>query len=237
MYKGRVIVAIDGPAGAGKSTSARKLARKLGFLYLDTGALYRAVAWKVLTARQDPKDNASVEKVCFKMDLKLFLSDEGVRVLVDRENVTEKIRTPEVSQAASVVAEKPAVRRFLLEVQREIGRGLGSAPGVVAEGRDIGTVVFPEASVKFFLEASPDVRVQRRHLDLKSRGLTKGIEVTQEELDQRDRRDTDRELAPLKPADDAIRIDSTALDVNGVVEEMVRVLREKKVIPGAANSE
>ncbi|HEY5648574.1 MAG TPA: (d)CMP kinase [Nitrospiria bacterium] len=230
-----VIVAIDGPAGAGKSTAARALARKLGFLFLDTGALYRAVAWKVLESKVDPEDSKSVTRLCSGLELKLLPSDGAVRVRVDGEDVTDRIRTPEVSQAASAVAALPGVRSYLLKVQREIGAAGG--PGVVAEGRDIGTVVFPEAPAKFFLMADAEERVRRRHQELIARGQASGIEITRDELDQRDRRDVGRELAPLKPAEDAMPIDSTRLDSEGVVAEIIRLLREKKVIPGEENSQ
>lgn len=235
MAERPVIVAIDGPAGAGKSSSARGIAKKLGFLYLDSGSLYRAVAWKVLNSKLDPEDAGAVGRLCLKTKLEPVLSKGPGRVMVDGNDVTGQIRTPEVSRAASVVAANPAVRDFLLNVQRRIGEEAGNpgfpAAGIVAEGRDIGTVVFPGAGAKFFLEASPETRVKRRSLELRSRGFRTDLAKTRKDLDQRDSRDIRRELAPLKPAADAVRIDSTNLDLDGVMEKMIRVLKEKGLVP------
>lgn len=217
------IIAIDGPAGSGKSSAARLLAKKLGYIYLDTGALYRAVAWKALNERTDLQDPKAVKALC--ADLKLILKPSGdtMKVYLGGQDITAEIRTPEVSHAASAVAALAAVRERLLGVQQEIGdRG-----GVVVEGRDIGTVVFPKADLKFFLEASPDVRMMRRYQELKEQGLAVDLEATRKELDQRDRKDAGREIAPMRPAEDAIRIDTSALPLDEVVAAMLEAIRRK----------
>lgn len=236
---GTFIVAIDGPAGAGKSSSARGLAAKLGLLYLDSGSLFRAVAWKVLNSNRDPGHAEGVRHLCSGLKLDLFLAENPVRLRVDGTEVMDLIRTPEVSRAASVVAVNPGVRELLLKVQRdcvrEAGAGSPSRVGVVVEGRDIGTVVFPEAPAKFFLEASQEIRAKRRDLELRSRGLSSDLEKTREDLDQRDRRDSGRKVAPLRPAADAVRIDSTAMDLDGVIDQMVRVLKEKGWVAAESN--
>jgi len=167
-----MIVAIDGPAGVGKSTVAKLLASRLGFLYLDTGALYRAVAWAVLEQKLEPADAEAVARLLSKLSLRMQVTNNEVTVFINGKDVTKDLRTPAVSAAASVVSAIPAVRAWLLPVQREIGQK-GS---VVAEGRDIGTKVFPSAPVKFFLEADVTVRAQRRHLELVAAGHRTAIE-------------------------------------------------------------
>ena len=222
------IVAIDGPAGSGKSSAARLLARKLDYLYLDTGALYRAVGWKALKDGVNVQDEAALRALCAKLDLTVKPDGDGMRVCVDGQDVTGEIRTPEVSRAAAAVAVVPAVRRRLLGIQREIGKKAGAQRGVVVEGRDIGTVVFPDAPVKFFLEASPEVRVKRRHMELQQQGLTVDLSATRREIDTRDLKDASREIAPMKPAADAMRIDSTALTLDGVVSTMLQAIEQKR---------
>src|SRR5215831_17067610 len=165
-----MIVAIDGPAGVGKSTVAKLLAARLGYLYLDTGALYRAVAWNVLHHRVDPEESQAVESLLPAMSVQMEFKNGSVKVLVNGEDITGELRTPEVSAAASVVSAIPAVRTWLLPIQRQIGQG----GAVVAEGRDMGTNVFPAADVKFFLEADPTVRAQRRHRELVAAGHSRG---------------------------------------------------------------
>jgi cytidylate kinase len=218
-----MIVAIDGPAGVGKSTVAKLLASRLSFLYLDTGALYRAVAWAVLHHRIEPEDADAVSALLPKLSLQMQVSNDDVTVAVNGSDVTKELRTPAVSAAASVVSAVPAVRAWLLPVQRQIGQK-GS---VVAEGRDIGTKVFPSAPVKFFLEADPTVRAQRRHRELVAAGHGSGIEQTSAELAGRDNRDRSRTAAPLVPAEDAHHIDTSRLSVEDVVNRMLAVVTSK----------
>jgi CMP/dCMP kinase len=218
-----MIVAIDGPAGVGKSTVAKLLASRLSFLYLDTGALYRAVAWAVLHHRIEPEDADAVAALLPKLSLQMQVSNDDVTVAVNGSDVTKELRTPAVSAAASVVSAVPAVRAWLLPVQRQIGQK-GS---VVAEGRDIGTKVFPSAPVKFFLEADPTVRAQRRHRELVAAGHGSGIEQTSAELAGRDNRDRSRNAAPLVPAEDAHHIDTSRLSAEDVVNRMLAVVTSK----------
>lgn len=218
-----MIVAIDGPAGVGKSTVAKLLASRLGFLYLDTGALYRAVAWAVLDQRLEPGDAEAVAGLLAKLSLQMQVTKNDVAVFVNGKDVTKELRTPAVSAAASVVSAIPAVRAWLLPVQRQIGQ----KGNVVAEGRDIGTKVFPAAPVKFFLEADPTVRAQRRHLELVAAGHRSALEQTSAELAGRDDRDRSRSMAPLIPAQDAHHIDTSSLSAEEVVNQMSAVVTAK----------
>ena len=207
------IVAIDGPAGAGKSTVARQLARRLGFTMIDTGAIYRCVA---LAARRKGLGWEDDEGLRRLLDLGLGLAFRDDRVLLRGHDVTEAIRTPEISRGASVVSARPVVREKLLELQRELGR---SAPkGAVLEGRDIGTVVFPDAPVKFFLTASDEARAQRRFSELSEKGLSVGLSSVLSDQRRRDKDDTERAISPLRAAADAILVDTTGLDLNEVVD-------------------
>ncbi len=218
-----MIVAIDGPAGVGKSTVARQLASRLRYLYLDTGALYRAVAWATLQNGDDPANAEAVAALLPKLSIQMQFKNEAVCVSVNGKDITGELRTPAVSSAASIVSAIPAVRAWLLPVQREIGQE-GS---VVAEGRDIGTKVFPAAPVKFFLEADQAVRADRRHRELVAAGHAEAIEQTSAELAGRDNRDRSRAVAPLVPAEDAHRIDTSALSVEEVVDHMLAVVAAK----------
>lgn len=212
-----MIIAIDGPAGVGKSTVARQLASRLGYLYLDTGALYRAVAWKTLRSGIDPADREQVTALLPSLAIQMLFQNGAMLVLVNEVDVTNELRTPDVTAAASVVSAIPAVREWLLPVQRQIGQR-GS---VVAEGRDIGTKVFPSAPVKFFLEADATVRAERRHRELVAAGHNAPMEKTYQDLSGRDERDRTRAVAPLVPAADARLIDTSSLRIEDVVEQML----------------
>jgi cytidylate kinase len=215
------IITIDGPAGAGKSTISQMLARRLNYLYLDTGAMYRAVALRVLKEKIYPGDEKALERLCKEIVISFAEDSRGQRILCQGEDVTEKIREPEVSWMASTVSMKRPVREAMVALQRKIGeRG-----GLVAEGRDTGTVVFPRAEAKFFLDADPRERALRRFRELKAKGKEARQEEVEEDVRKRDDQDSSRNLAPLKPAEDAHRIDSTGLTPEEVVERMLDVLR------------
>jgi len=218
-----MIVAIDGPAGVGKSTVAKQLAFRLGYLYLDTGALYRAVAWATLQNGVDPTHANAVTALLPSLSIQMQFKNDTVCVSVNGKDVTGELRTPAVSAAASVVSAIPTVRAWLLPVQREIGQQ-GS---IVAEGRDIGTKVFPAAQVKFFLEADQTVRAERRHQELVAAGHGGAMEQTRAELAGRDNRDRSRAVAPLVPAKDAYHIDTSTLSVEEVVNQMLAVVAAK----------
>ena len=211
------IVTIDGPAGAGKSTVSKMLACKLNFLYLDTGAMYRAVALRAKRERVDPNNEEALEKLCRRLEISFQEDSEGQRVICQGEDVTERIRDPEIGWMASTVSMKRAVREALVHLQREIG----SRGRIVAEGRDTGTVVFPRAKYKFFLNADPEERARRRYRELAARGLAVNPEATKKEVNERDEQDSTRQLAPLRPAEDARIIDSTGLTPEEVVERML----------------
>ena len=219
-YPARVtapIVAIDGPAGAGKSTVARQLARRLGFTIIDTGAIYRSVALAAQRAGIAWEDDTGLSRL---LDAGLGLTFQGERVLLRGEDVTEAIRTPEISRGASVVSARPVVRQKLLQLQRDLGR---AAPrGAVLEGRDIGTVVFPDADVKFFLTASDEARAQRRHAELNEKGLSVPLPEVLTDQRRRDKDDTERAIAPLRAAVDAVVVDTTGFDLEQVVERCFR---------------
>lgn len=214
-----IIIAIDGPAGAGKSTIAKRLAARLGFLYIDTGAMYRAVALWALRTGTDLTDMHRLEQLALAS--KIELTDGGMRVRLNGEDITDLIRTQQMSDAASKVSAVPAVRRALVEKQRE----MGSQQSVVMEGRDIGTNVFPNAQVKIYLDASVAVRAARRLTDLK--GATTTLDQVAREIGERDQRDSTRSEAPLRQADDGAYIDSSALSVEQVEEAILRVYRER----------
>jgi CMP/dCMP kinase len=219
------IVAIDGPAGAGKSTVARQVARRLGFAMVDTGAIYRAVALAALRAGVGWEDDGALGRLLDPAE-KLGLSfTPDDRVLLQGEDVTQAIRTPEISRGASVVSARPIVRERLLGLQRELGRM--AEAGAVLEGRDIGTVVFPDADVKFFLTASDEARAQRRHAELTEKGHSVRLPEVLSDQRRRDRDDSERAIAPLRPASDAVVVDTTGLDLDEVVEEILRIARAR----------
>jgi len=207
-----LIIAIDGPSGAGKSTLAKRLAKGLGFIYLDTGAMYRALALKVLREGVDLADDARLVELVTSTDIDLKEYGGRIEVLLDGCDVAGEIRTPEVSQMASKVSAVKIVRERMLDLQRAMGRR-GS---VVAEGRDIGTVIFPEAEVKIFLDASARERARRRYEELIAAGRAVDFDATLQEMEERDKRDSERDLAPLRRAHDAMLIDSSSAGAEAV---------------------
>ena len=219
----RLIVAIDGPAAAGKSTAGKALAARLGYVYLDTGALYRAVAW--LADREGLADAspAAVGALVGRADIRLEGDPRRPTVLVDGRDVSGEIRTERIGQLSSRLSALPQVRAALLGLQRRIG----ADGGVVMDGRDIGTVIFPGADAKFFVTASAEVRASRRHAELLAKGGAADPAAVRAELDERDSRDASREHAPLKAAADAVRIDTTGLDPDTVVARMFAVIQSK----------
>jgi len=223
-----VIVAIDGPAGAGKSTTARRVAERLGYPYLDTGAMYRALALALL--RRDPTLNPErAWEALDRTQLRVAWDQGTLRIFLDGEDVTEAIRAPEVSQAASRISAWPQVRARLLEEQRRIGRAWEQQyGGVVLDGRDIGTVVFPEAEVKVFLVADPEERARRRQRELAARGQEVPLQQVLAEILQRDAQDRQRAVAPLRKADDAIELDTTSLSIDEQVQRVYELVRERQ---------
>ena len=218
-----LLITMDGPAGAGKSTIARKVAARLGYLYLDTGAMYRATALAAKRKGLSFEDEEALSRLAEEMELELIPAAEGVRVLLYGEDVSEAIRTPEIDRLSSLVARVTGVRRALSEKQR----ALGAQGGVVAEGRDMGSVVFPDAEVKFFLTASPEVRARRRVAQLRQKGLPADFEKILAEIIERDRRDQEREVAPLVVPEGAIVIDTSQLTEKEVLDLVLQKIREK----------
>ncbi len=223
----QLVIAIDGPSASGKSTTARAVARELRYLYVDTGAMYRALALKCVRENL-PTGGDALAELLGRTCIDFIEEDGGFRVRLDGVDVTDEVRSPEVSSLASHVATLPAVRRWMVEKQREIARRAG---GVVMEGRDIGTVVLPDADLKIYLDASHDQRAMRRWREDRARGVESSVERVEEEIRERDRRDMTREHSPLEQASDAVRIDTTELGIGEQVErvlvEVRRVLREK----------
>lgn len=217
----RVVVAIDGPAGAGKSTIARRVAEKLGFVYIDTGAMYRAVALKALRAGIDIADAGRLEQLA--REARIEFEPGGSRVLLDGEDVSAAIRAPEISPAASRVSVFPGVRRALVEKQRQ----MGATESVVMEGRDIGSVVFPDAEVKVFLDANPEVRAARRVRELAEKGQRLDAGEVEREIRERDQRDSTRVDSPLMRAPDAVYVDTTAMGLEEVERAILEIVQKK----------
>jgi cytidylate kinase len=218
-----MIVAIDGPSGAGKSTLAKRIAKELRFTYLDTGAIYRALALKILRRGVDLDDTAALNAIVNGSDIDLRGRNGELQVFLDGEDVSAAIRTPEVSQMASKASAIAMVRRRLLDLQRALGR----RDNVVAEGRDIGTVVFPDAQVKIYLDASIEERAHRRCDELRAAGREVTLAETTSEMEERDKRDSQRDIAPLRKADDAFALDSSGLTVDGVAERVLQIIKSE----------
>src|SRR6266850_6803715 len=224
-----MIIAIDGPSGAGKSTLGRMLARALNLLYIDTGSMYRAVALAVMESSISASDDIAVGSLASRVDIDLEGDPDSLKVTLEGRDVTDEIRSEEVTHMSSIVSTIPAVRRAMVKRQREMGQR-----GAVLNGRDIGTVVFPDADVKFFLTAVPDERAQRRFTEEKIQHPRISLAETFADMAERDRRDSTREDSPLKIADDAIVIDSSGLTIEQVLERMMDEIRARSGIPGSA---
>lgn len=220
------IVAIDGPAGAGKSSVSKLLARRLGFSLVDTGAIYRCVALTAIRRGIALEDDAALEALLPTLHIHFKVVGEENRVILDGQDVSTEIRTPEISMGASRVSGRPVVRAGLLALQRRLA--LESPAGAVLEGRDIGTVVFPDADLKFFLSADPAVRARRRYEELFQKGVDSSLQEVLTDQTQRDQQDTAREVAPLKPAEDAIHVDSSSMPLSEVVQTLERHVSERR---------
>src|SRR6266446_6300372 len=218
-----LIIAIDGPAGAGKTTLGRMLARELGLLYIDTGSMYRAVALAVIESGTNETDDVTVGMLAERIDIDLAGDPDSLHVTLDGRDVTERIRDEDVTDMSSIISTIPAVRRAMVRRQRELGRR-----GAVMNGRDIGTVVFPSADFKFFLDAAPEERAERRLAEERQHNVKANYEQTFADILERDRRDTTRADSPLVVADDAIVIDSSRRSIERVFERMMKAVRQKR---------
>jgi len=219
MYK----IALDGPSGSGKSVMARAVAAKLGFLYVDTGALYRSIGLYIFRNGIDPTDVKSVEDSLTDIKIELAQSDEGQVVYLNGENVNRDIRLPEISMYASKVSAIPAVREFLLSTQRNTAL----KNNVIMDGRDIGTVIFPDAQVKIFLFANDEVRAQRRYKELLEKGITTTYEEVLSDMKKRDENDRTRAVAPALPAEDAVMLDNSYLNIDETISAILDIIKEK----------
>ena len=219
-----ISIAIDGPSGAGKSTLARAIAAELGCLYVDTGAIYRTIGYYALTHVIDPKDGAAVTKSLPDIQVELTYGEDGLQhMLLNGQDVTKEIRLPEVSLCASAVSAHPEVRAFLLDMQRQLAR----THSVIMDGRDIGTVVLPEADVKVYLTASAQARARRRCAELEQRGTPEPFEKVLGEIEERDWNDTHRDVAPLRQAEDAVLLDTTELSFQESKTALLHIIRKR----------
>lgn len=219
-----VAVALDGPAGAGKSTIAKRAAKALDFIYVDTGALYRTIGLAATRKGVEPQPSDEVDRLLNEINVDLTFNEKGEQiVLLDGEDVSGFIRTPEASMMASKISAVPSVRAYLLDLQRNMAK----SHNVIMDGRDIGTVVLPDAKVKIFLTASPEARAKRRYKELCEKGMNVKFDDILNDVITRDYNDTHREIAPLKPAEDSVTVDTTELDFEQSVEKIISVIREQ----------
>ena len=222
-----ISIAIDGPSGAGKSTLAKSLAAKLGYLYVDTGAIYRTIGYHVFCKGIDPKNEATVSAELPTIQVELTYGEDGLQhMLLNGRDVTKEIRLPEISMYASAVSAHPPVRAFLLEMQRQLAR----TSNVIMDGRDIGTVVLPDARVKVYLTASAEERARRRCLELEQRGTPEPFEKVLKEIEERDWNDSHRAVAPLRQAEDAVLLDTTKLNFEQSEEALLKIIEERTVL-------
>ena len=220
----KISIAIDGPAGAGKSTIARRLAKELGYHYVDTGAIYRTVAYFMDLLDVSPKDVDGVSRYIDELTIEIEYDEDGLQhMIMNGMDVTEDIRTPDISQKASLVSAHGVVRDMLLDMQRDVAK----KHNVIMDGRDIGTVVLPRAQIKIFLTASAEVRAQRRYLELQAKGSKDSFEKVLSEIKKRDHQDSTRAIAPLKQAKDAILVDTSEMDIDGAVAAIRQIVAEK----------
>ncbi len=220
----KISIAIDGPAGAGKSTIAKRLAKELGYYYVDTGAIYRTVAYFFDTWGVSPKDVDAIERYIDELNIDIWYDEEGVQhMYMNNIDVTDDIRSQEISQKASLISAHAVVRDMLLDMQRDVAK----EHDVIMDGRDIGTVVLPKATVKIFLTASAEVRAKRRTEELLAKGQKAKYETVLKEIQQRDYQDTHREIAPLKMARDSIKVDTSQLDIDGAVAAIREIIEKK----------
>ena len=216
-------IAIDGPSGAEKSTFAKLIAKELSLVYVDTGALYRSIGLFVRRNNADPKNVAEVEPLLSQIELSLVYTDKGQRVILNGEDVSDYIRTPEISMYASAVSALPPVRAFLLKIQRDmVEKG-----DVVMDGRDIGTVIMPDADVKIFMTTSPEVRAQRRYKELCEKGILCNYDDILADIIKRDTNDSTRDIAPAVPAEDAVHFDNFDSDIGKTLERLIAIIKEK----------
>ena len=217
-------IAIDGPAGAGKSTIAKRLAKELGYYYVDTGAIYRTVAYFLDLLGVSPKDADGVERYIDELTIQIEYDEDGKQhMLMNGMDVTDEIRTQDISQKASLVSAHPLVREVLLDMQRDVAK----VHNVIMDGRDIGTVVLPKADVKIFLTATPEIRAKRRYDELVAKGQKTTLAQVLKDVQQRDYQDTHRPIAPLKMARDSVKLDTSELDIEGVLAAMKKIIGEK----------
>jgi cytidylate kinase len=223
----KISIAIDGPSGAGKSTLAKSLAARLGYLYVDTGAIYRTIGYYAFSNGIDPKDEAAVVASLPEIRVEMTYGDDGLQhMLLNGADVTKEIRLPEISMYASAVSAHPGVRTFLLEMQRQLAR----TNNVIMDGRDIGTVVLPDAKVKVYLTATSEERARRRCLELEQRGTPEPFEKVLKEIEERDWNDSHRAVAPLRQAEDAVLLDTTELNFEQSEEALLKIIEEKATV-------
>ncbi len=216
-------VAIDGPAGAGKSTIAKAAAKALNFVYLDTGAIYRTVAWHITMMGIGPKDTDHVPLLLHDANIQIDFQPDGQHMILNGKDITGEIRTPEIGSCASQVSAQPCVRDFLLDLQRDLAK----THNIIMDGRDIGTVVLPNASLKIFLTATPEIRARRRYEEYLQKSQTADYEMVLEELKERDDADSHRKIAPLKQASDAVLVDTSELTLEESIDRVIGLMREK----------